>query len=94
MYLCCTKELMLVMDELFLWTHNKVGTVAYSNADVSMKYRDMFELTHRKKTEDTSHFRNKLYYENKEKIFDTYSDALAAWVKKHSNQQHKNEYEL
>lgn len=93
-YLCCTKELMLVMDELFLWTHNKVGTVAYSNADVSMKYRDMFELTHRKKAEDTSHFRNKLYYENKEKIFDTYSDALAAWVKKHSNQQHKNEYEL
>jgi hypothetical protein len=89
MYLCCTKETLKDFNDMTMWHHDGFTTIVFTNAAVSMKYRGFFDLHERK--ENDGFFKNKLVYQNKKNIFDTYRDALKHWVKKDSHIQNSSE---
>jgi 16S rRNA G966 N2-methylase RsmD len=79
-YLCCTRQVLGLVNDLSLWEHEGFTTRVFTNEPVSMKYRGLFELVER--AEDEGHFKYRLIYQNRNKIFDSYQAALAAWLKK------------
>ena len=83
LYLCCTKEMLKVINDISMWEHIGFTTRVFTNAAVSMKYRGLFELTERKEDKN-SDFKNVLIYHSK-KHFETYNEALKEWLKKYKN---------
>lgn len=82
--LICSKEFLAMFNDKTMWEHVGFTTAVFTNADSSMKYRGIFKLVKREKA-DRGVYKNKLMYQNRDKIWDTYSSALKSWVKKYGS---------
>lgn len=82
-FLCCTQEMLKMMNDLSMWEHTGFTTRVFTNEPVSMKYRGLFDLAERAEDKE-GNYKFKLIYQNRNKIFPTLAEALKAWVKKES----------
>ncbi len=88
LYLTLTQETMEAYSKATMWEHNGVTTKAYTDAAVSMKYRDLFELVERKSPSPSGH-KYALTYRTKTLPWPTWKAAYRAWHQKHGNDLHK-----
>lgn len=80
LYLCCTETFLKVINERFLWPCEGFITRVFTNYEVSMKYRNLFEITSKEIDKD-GNFKYRIMYKNK-KLFPDYETALKNWLKK------------
>lgn len=83
LYVCCTKEILKLVNDLSMWEHLGFTTRVFTNNAISMKYRGLFELTKREEDKKTD-YRYCLICHSK-KHLDTVQDGLREWVKKYGN---------
>lgn len=81
MNICCTRETLEMFNEESMWLHEGFTTRVVTNAHSSMKYRGLFKKTDTKPM-DSGNYKNSIIYQNKDKIFKTYKDALIHWLNK------------
>lgn len=73
-----------------MWSHKGFSTIVFTDYDVSMKYRGLFELKKKEVLKGSNKYKNKLTYQNQSKIFPTRKDALLFWLKKESKHINKS----
>lgn len=81
LHLCCTETLLQEFNNISSWEHCGFTTRVFTNEPVSMKYRGLFELAERTELVGEN-FKNKLIYQNKNKLAPDYKTALRNWLKK------------
>ena len=84
LHLCCTETFLKVINERFLWPCEGFITRVFTNHEVSMKYRNLFEIT-TKEIDKDGNFKYRIMYKNK-KLFIDYPTALNEWLKKDGKQ--------
>ncbi len=84
LYLCCTETFLKVINERFLWPCEGFITRVFTNHEVSMKYRNLFEIT-TKEVDKDGNFKYRIMYKNK-KLYPDYKTALCEWLKKDGRQ--------
>lgn len=88
LYICCTQQMLDEFNEKCMWEHVGFTTRVFTNAAVSMKYRDLFDLAERKQDKSPgAEYANILIYQNKDKILPTFQDGLKAWLYAHGTQK-------
>ena len=89
LHICCTQEVVDIMNEKSMWEHAGFTTRVFTNAPVSMKYRSLFDLKEREEDEE-GNYKYKLIYQNKRKIAPTIKEGLKNWLKKDGKQLIEN----
>lgn len=87
-----TEEILKMCDDKYLWKHFGFTTIAYSNHPVSMKYRGIYDLSHRQELDDSYDYRNKLVYRKMSKFIPTIKQAYKQWLQKYGT-AYRNEGE-
>mgnify|MGYP003646363449 CR=1 FL=1 len=85
LWLICTEEFLKEFNDETMWPHAGFTTRVFTNAPVSMKYRGKFKLNSREDDVD-GNFKNKLIYQNKDKLCKTNKQALSEWLDKFSKE--------
>lgn len=85
LHVALTEQFIKMVNEMCLWKHSGLVTIAFTNNAVSMKYRGLFELADRVEFTE-GNYKYKLVYHSK-KLFKDYSTAYKTWFKKYGNQK-------
>ena len=79
--LTCTQNVIDMVNEDVLWTHHGFTTKVFTNESSSMKYRNLFKLALKEELKHNN-FKYSLIYQNRERIFKTFKEALTFFLDK------------